>query len=122
MKQKKKKLKFVNIWGNGLARREFMYASDLADFIYFAIKSFNEMPQNINVGIGKDYSINDYYRKIANIIGFKGEFKNDLSKPIGMKKKLISIKKLNKFGWKYKTSMEDGIKKTYEYFLKMREK
>ena len=99
-----------------------MYASDLADFIYFAIKSFNEMPQNINVGIGKDYSINDYYRKIANIIGFKGEFKNDLSKPIGMKKKLISIKKLNKFGWKYKTSMEDGIKKTYEYFLKMREK
>ena len=119
---KKNKLKFVDIWGDGLARREFMYASDLADFIYFAIKSFNEMPQNINVGIGKDHSINEYYNKIANIIGFKGEFKNDLSKPIGMKKKLISIQKLKEFGWKHKTSIEDGIKKTYEYYLKMEEK
>ena len=114
---KKNNLQFVNIWGDGLARREFMYASDLADFIYFAIKKFNEMPQNINVGIGKDHSINDYYKTIANIIGFKGKFKNDLSKPRGMKKKLINNQKLKKFGWEYKTSLEDGIKKTYEYFL-----
>jgi len=80
------------------------------------------MQQNINVGIGKDYSINDYYNKIANIIGFKGKFKNDLSKPIGMKKKLISNQKLKKFGWQYKTSLEDGIKQTYQYFLNMEEK
>jgi len=118
---KKKNLQFVEIWGDGIARREFMYASDLTDFIYFAIKNFNKMPQNINVGIGKDYSINDYYKKIASIIGFKGEFKNNLSKPIGMKKKLISNQKLKEFGWKHKTSLEDGIKKTYEYFLKMEE-
>jgi len=119
---KKNNLQFVDIWGEGLARREFMYASDLADFIFFAIKNFNKMPQNINVGIGKDYSINDYYNKIANIIGFKGKFKNDLSKPIGMKKKLISNQKLKKFGWQYKTSLEDGIKQTYQYFLNMEEK
>ena len=118
---KKNNLQFVNIWGDGLARREFMYASDLADFIYFAIKNFNEMPQNINVGIGKDHSINEYYKKIASIIGFKGKFKNDLSKPRGMKKKLINNQKLKKFGWQYKTSLEDGIKKTYEYFLNKEE-
>jgi len=118
---KKNNLQFVNIWGDGLARREFMYASDLADFIYFAIKKFNEMPQNINVGIGKDHSINDYYKTIADIIGFKGKFKNDLSKPRGMKKKLINNQKLKKFGWQYKTSLEDGIKKTYEYFLNKEE-
>jgi GDP-L-fucose synthase len=118
---KKNNLQFVNIWGDGLARREFMYASDLADFIYFAIKNFNKMPQNINVGIGKDHSINDYYKTIADIIGFKGKFKNDLSKPRGMKKKLINNQKLKKFGWEYKTSLEDGIKKTYKYFLNKEE-
>ena len=119
---KKNNLQFVDIWGDGLARREFMYASDLADFIYFAIKNFNKMPQNINVGIGKDYSINDYYKKIANIIGFKGKFKNDFSKPIGMKKKLISNLKLIEFGWKHKTSLEEGIKYTYQYFLNKKKK
>ena len=119
---KKNKLQFVDIWGDGHARRDFMYASDLADFIYFAIKNFYKMPQNINVGIGEDHSINDYYKKIANIIGFKGKFINDLSKPIGMKKKLINNQKLIEFGWKHKTSLEDGIKRTYEYFLKVEEK
>ena len=109
--------KHVDIWGDGLARREFMYAEDLADFIYYAVENFNKMPQNINVGLGHDYSIIDYYKIIANVIGFKGKFNHDMSKPIGVKKKLIDIKKLNKFGWSYKTSLELGIKKTYDYFL-----
>lgn len=117
---KKNNLQYVDIWGNGLARREFMHASDLADFIFFAINNFINMPQNINVGIGKDYSINDYYKKIASVIGYKGKFRNDLTKPIGMKKKLINDEKLTQFGWKHKISLEDGIKQTYEYFLKMK--
>ena len=75
------------------------------------------MPQNINVGIGTDYNINEYYKIIADVIGFKGKFKNDLSKPTGMKRKLIDNKKLKKFGWSHKTSLESGIKQTYEYFL-----
>ena len=116
---KKKNLEFVDIWGNGLARREFMYASDFADFIYFSIINFDKLPQNINVGIGRDYSIDEYYKIIAKTIGFNGKFKNDLTKPIGMEKKLIDIKRLNDFGWSYTTSLEEGIKCTYEYFLKM---
>ena len=107
----------VEIWGSGKPRREFMYASDLADFIYYSIKHFDKMPQNINVGIGTDYNINEYYKIIADVIGFKGKFKNDLSKPTGMKRKLIDNKKLKKFGWSHKTSLESGIKQTYEYFL-----
>ena len=114
---KNKNLEFVNIWGDGLARREFMYAEDLADFIYYAVENFNKMPQNINVGLGHDYSIIDYYKIIANVIGFKGKFNHDMSKPTGVKQKLIDIKKLNKLGWSYKTSLELGIKKTYDYFL-----
>ena len=114
---KNKNLEFVNIWGDGLARREFMYAADIADFIYYAVENFNKMPQNINVGLGLDYSIIEYYKIIADVIGYKGKFKHDMSKPIGMKKKLIDIKKLNEFGWSHQTSLESGIKKTYDYFL-----
>ena len=117
---KKKNLQSVDIWGDGLARREFMYAADFADFIHFAIKNFDKMPQNINVGIGKDYSINEYYKTISDVIGFKGKFKNDLSKPIGIKKKLIDNKRLTEFGWSHKTSLKHGIKQTYKYFLNMK--
>jgi len=107
---------FVDIWGDGEARREFMYAEDLADFVYYAIENFESMPQNINVGLGHDYTINDYYKAIAKVIGFEGEFIHDLSKPIGMKQKLIDDTKLKAFGWHYQTSLEEGIRKTLHYY------
>lgn len=106
-----------DIWGDGEARREFMYAEDLADFIYYALENFEKMPQNVNVGLGHDYTINEYYQSIAKVIGFNGEFIHDLTKPIGMKQKLIDDSKLKEFGWSYKTSLEDGIKKIYKYYL-----
>jgi GDP-L-fucose synthase len=106
----------VEIWGDGEARREFMYAGDLANFVYYAIENFNQMPQNINVGLGHDYTINEYYRAIASVIGFEGKFVHDLSKPIGMKQKLIDVTKLRRFGWQYQTSLEDGIRKTLHYY------
>ena len=114
---KNKNLEFVNIWGDGLARREFMYAADIADFIYYAVENFNKMPQNINVGLGLDYSIIEYYKIIADVIGYNGKFNHDMSKPTGMKRKLIDDKRLNEFGWSHQTSLESGIKKTYKYFL-----
>lgn len=108
----------LDIWGDGTARREFMYAEDLADFIYYALENFESMPQNINVGLGEDYTINEYYKAIAYIIGYEGHFIHDLTKPIGMKQKLIDDSKLKKFGWQYKTSLKDGIQKTYDYYIK----
>jgi len=107
-----------DIWGSGEAKREFMYAEDLADFIYYAIENFESMPQNINVGLGHDYTINEYYKAIAKVIGFQGKFIHDLSKPIGMKQKLIDDSKLKEFGWSHKTSLENGIEKIYDYYLK----
>jgi len=106
------------IWGDGKARREFMYTEDLADFIYYALENFEKMPQNINVGLGHDYTITEYYQVVAEIIGYKGRFIHDLSKPIGMKQKLIDNTKLQKLGWKYKISLKDGIQQTYNYYLK----
>lgn len=107
----------VEIWGDGLSRREFMYAEDFADFIFYAISNFDSMPQNINVGMGYDFSINDYYKEIADLIAYKGSFIHDLKKPTGMKQKLIDDTQLKKFGWEHKTSLQEGLKKTYEHFL-----
>ena len=64
-----------------------------------------------------DYSINEYYQKIADIIGYQGEFTHDLSRPTGMQQKLIDDTRLKKFGWQCQTPLEQGIRKTYDYFL-----
>jgi GDP-L-fucose synthase len=113
---KMKGLNEIDIWGDGKARREFMYAGDLADFILYSISNFSRMPQNINIGLGHDYTINEYYKIIAEVIGYNGKFNHDLTKPIGMKQKLIDDTQLRNFGWKYKTSLFDGIEKTFEYY------
>jgi GDP-L-fucose synthase len=107
----------LEIWGDGLARREFMYAGDLAHYILKAIEEFDSLPPIMNVGLGFDYSINDYYQIVAEVLGYKGHFKYNLEKPIGMKQKLLDIELQNKLGWKAKTSLKDGIKKTYKFYL-----
>ena len=106
----------VGIWGTGEARREFMFAEDLADFIFYAIDNFSDLPQNTNVGLGEDWTINEYYKTVAEVIGFKGDFIHDTTKPTGMMQKLIDDTKLNAFGWRAKTSLKDGIAKTYEFY------
>jgi nucleoside-diphosphate-sugar epimerase len=106
----------ISIWGDGKSRREFMYTEDLADFIFYAITNFDKMPQNINVGLGHDYSIDDYYSEIATLLGYKGIFSYDLTKPTGMKQKLIDDTKLKEFGWKSKTTLTEGLRKTIDYY------
>jgi len=110
------KSNIVDVWGTGKARREFMYAGDLADFVFAAITRFADLPQNMNVGLGYDHSIMDYYRTIATALGFSGEFVHDLSKPQGMNQKLVDITRLEAFGWKATTSLESGIEKTYNFY------
>lgn len=107
----------VQIWGTGNARREFMYAGDLADCVLYSIEHFAIMPEVMNVGIGRDYTINEYYQAVSDVIGFTGTFIHDESKPEGMKQKLVDVTRLEKFGWKSETSLHDGIKKTFEYYL-----
>ena len=87
------------------------------NFIFFAIKNIDRIPQNINVGMGHDYSIIQYYHAVAEVIGFKGSFEFDLSKPVGMKQKLVDITELEKFDWNHKISLNDGINDAYKFFI-----
>lgn len=108
----------VEIWGDGTARREFMYAGDLADAMMRAIKNFDTLPASMNVGLGCDYAIDEYYRAAADVMGYSGEFVHDTSKPVGMARKLVSTERQVAWGWSASTGLCDGIKKTYEFYLK----
>ncbi|QWD91082.1 GDP-L-fucose synthase [Polynucleobacter sp. MWH-Braz-FAM2G] len=110
--------KTVEIWGDGGARREFMYAGDLADAVLKAINDFDRVPSLMNVGLGHDHSINEYYEVVSRIIGWNGEFTHDLSRPVGMKQKLVSIERQKIWGWQATTSLADGISKSYNFYLK----
>lgn len=114
--------KVVDIWGDGTARREFMYSGDLVDCMHKALHDLETMPEVMNVGLGIDYSVNEYYENCAKVVGYQGEFKHDLSKPVGMKRKLTSVAKANTWGWKNKTSLIEGLEKTYQYFLNLENK
>lgn len=109
--------KSVEIWGDGTARREFMFSGDIAQFTAFALSNLEALPSYLNVGLGYDYTILEYYQAIAKVIGFEGEFTFDVSKPVGMKQKLVDTTLLESIGWKAPTSLENGIEKTYKYFL-----
>lgn len=110
--------KSVEIWGDGMARREFMFAGDLSDAVLRALIDFDEVPFLMNVGLGVDHSINDYYQAVAKIVGWSGQFTHDLTRPVGMKQKLVSIERQSAWGWHATTSLEDGIAKAYEFYLK----
>jgi GDP-L-fucose synthase len=108
----------VEIWGDGTARREFMYAGDLADAIVQAIKEFDSLPSIMNIGLGYDYTINDYYQAAADVMGFKGSFVHDLGKPVGMARKLVSVERQKVWGWSAMSDLATGIEKTYQYYLR----
>lgn len=110
----------VEIWGTGEARREFMYAGDLAEFLFLALDKFDDLPDMINVGIGRDYSINDYYRTVADVLGYHGRFTHDLSKPVGMNQKLVDTTRLDRLGWAPSTSLEEGVAMTHTYYESVR--
>jgi GDP-L-fucose synthase len=108
----------VEIWGDGTARREFMYAGDLADAIIRAINKFDSLPALMNVGLGYDYTINEYYQAAADVMGYQGSFVHDLSKPVGMARKLVNVEKQKTWGWTAKNDLRAGVEKTYDYYMK----
>jgi GDP-L-fucose synthase len=107
----------VVIWGDGTARREFIYAGDLADAILLAVARFDELPAVMNVGPGTDYTVNEYYAAAAAAVGYRGGFSHDLSKPVGMRRKLMDVSRARDFGWVAKTPLAEGLRHAYEFYL-----
>ena len=108
----------VLVWGNGTARRENMFASDIAGFILGIIKKFNLLPDIMNIGMGVDHSVIDYYKYISKIIGYQGKMVYDNNKPEGIKQKLVCIKRQQEVGWMPETDIVKGLNITYEFFKK----
>ena len=120
---KEKNEKEVVIWGSGKPLREFLYVEDLADAILFLLENVNAEDlyekgiTHLNIGTGKDISIDGLANLISEIVEYKGSINHDISKPDGTPRKLLDVSRLNSLGWKYKTELKMGIEKTYYWFL-----
>jgi GDP-L-fucose synthase len=110
---------YVELWGTGSPKREFLYVADLAEAVVFLMERFDypDIGEIINIGVGQDVTIKELAETIKEIIGYPGELKWDKSKPDGTPRKLLDISKITKLGWKPAISLKEGIKRTYRDFL-----
>lgn len=115
----------VVVWGSGRAMREFLYVDDMASASIFVMNLENEsyqahtqpMISHINVGTGVDCTIKELAEAIARVTGFNGVLKYDSSKPEGAPRKLMDVTRLNRSGWKASVGLEEGLKRSYQWFL-----
>ena len=110
------KLPKVEIWGTGRARREFLYVDDVADACIFFMNQVKG-GEILNVGAGRDISINELATIIKEAVSYNGELVFDMSKPDGMPQKLLDISKTAQYGWTPKISLKEGIQRTLEWFI-----
>ena len=106
----------MEIWGSGNPMREFLYVADIADALVFLMKRFSGDMQ-MNVGWGREISIRQLAETIGRIVGFEGKLVFDASKPDGTPRKLLDTTRLSGLGWKATTSLEEGLEKSYTWFL-----
>jgi GDP-L-fucose synthase len=107
----------LTLWGTGTPRREFLHVDDLADACVFLMKTYSD-ENLVNIGVGEDVTIRELAEIIADVVGFKGSFAFDTSKPDGTPRKLLDVGRLNRLGWKAKTGLREGIAATYDWYRK----
>ena len=106
----------ITIWGSGKPLREFLDVDELADACIFLLQNYSGL-EPINIGSGKELSVNDFAKLVAEIIGYEGAIKNDSSKPDGTPRKRLELAKMNGLGWRAKTNLKEGLKKAYIDYL-----
>ena len=104
------------MWGTGFVRREFLFVDDLAQALFFLMQHYDEN-QWINVGTGVDISIDEIANMIKEVVGYEGHLVFDVSKPDGTPRKVLNVDRLHEHGWRHSTSLNDGLRKTYEWFI-----
>ena len=106
----------VTLWGSGTPMREFLFVDDMAEAVVFALE--NNLPEYLyNIGTGKDITIKELAETIQLVTGHQGDILWDSSKPDGTPRKLMDVSKMKEMGWQYATELEDGIKKTYQWYI-----
>ena len=115
---------FVELWGSGKPKREFLYVEDLAEACVYILKNINAETLNdrmgishLNIGCGEDISISDLACIIGDIIDYKGEIRYDTSKPDGTLRKLLEISRLRDLGWESTITLHEGIRRSYNWYL-----
>jgi GDP-L-fucose synthase len=109
--------KEVVIWGTGTPRREFLHVDDLADACLFLLENYSA-DGHVNVGVGEDVTIKELALIIKQVVGFAGDLVHDTSKPDGTPRKLLSVNRLNQLGWRAHITLNEGLRRTYEWWLK----
>lgn len=115
----------VVVWGSGKPMREFLYVDDMAQASIHVMnlpavvykQSTQERLSHINIGTGRDCTIADLAQTMKKIVGFKGELIFDSTKPDGAPRKLLDVSRLNDIGWQAQINLEQGLRKTYRWFL-----
>ena len=116
----------VTVWGTGKAMREFLYVDDMAEASLFVLEidektyqaNTKSMLSHINVGTGKDVTIREMAETMKQVVGYEGNLTFDATKPGGSPRKLIDVSRLSNMDWKYDIDLEEGLKKTYKWYLK----
>jgi GDP-L-fucose synthase len=106
----------LTVWGTGTPRREFLHVDDLADACVFLMKTYSHEAL-VNVGVGRDVSIRELGELVADVVGFKGDFVFDTTKPDGTPRKLLDVGRLHALGWGAKIALRDGVTSTYAWYL-----
>ncbi|MCU7890827.1 MAG: GDP-L-fucose synthase [Candidatus Thiodiazotropha sp. (ex Ustalcina ferruginea)] len=110
----------VVVWGTGTPRREFLYVDDMADACVYVMNK-NGFTDRVNIGVGDDISIGELAELVGEVIGYHGCLEFDTSKPDGIPQKLLDVGRLTSLGWQAETSLNEGIQRTYQWFLANRE-
>ncbi len=109
----------VTLWGTGKPYRDFLYVDDLADACLFLMTKYDykDIGEFINIGTGKDMTITELAELVKRVVVYEGDIRHDLTKPDGTPRKLLDVSRLRSLGWNAKTDIEEGIRKTYEFFV-----
>jgi GDP-L-fucose synthase len=110
---------YVEIWGTGSPRREFLHVDDLADAALFLMLNYNS-PEIINVGTGEDLTIRELALLIKKCVGYTGELKFNTEKPDGTPRKLLDVSRINKLGWKARIGLEEGVRAVCREYAEQR--
>lgn len=109
----------VVVWGTGTPKREFLYVDDLADACVFLMKTYRhaDIGPIVNIGTGTDLAISELAELIKGIVGFRGSIVFDASKPDGTPRKWLDVSRMERLGWRASTTLAEGIRKTYDWYL-----